>query len=144
MRSIGSKADYIDTRNKNLVKAYYHNLSGKETYWNILKKTVNTPCSRFWVSEKRALDIIKKMMSGDNLARMTKTRREMFREIYRRVQQEIKKNPSADLYDIVVSVINRPAPKFYITEKSANVIIHQTMRKWRKEKKSKRQPLWQS
>lgn len=144
MRSIGSKADYLDRRNKNLVKVYFYNLSGKKNYWSVLRKTVNSPSERFWVSENRALKIIRKMMSGADISSMTKTKKEMFREIYRRVCLMTDKNPSMDLYDIVVSVINQPAPKFYITEKSANVIIHKTLRKWRKERTSKHLPLWRS
>lgn len=90
----------------------------------VIREVINSPSKRFWVSEERAAIVVSRMMKGDNLAYMTPTKREMFREIYTRSMLVREENPDMSLFDIMCIVVQQQAPKFYLTEKSAVVIIH--------------------
>lgn len=139
MKPIGTKSEYAERRNRDLIRAFYEQYEAKEfkNIWELLRRTVNSPSERFWVSEYRATYVIKAIMSGDELRGMTNMKREMFMEIYRRTMKLRKKRPDADLFDLVNIVVNQPAPKFYLTPGSANVIIHKAKRKWKEERMRK-------
>lgn len=101
----------------------------------MLDKVVNMPSSRFWVSEERAAVIVGLMRAGKRLPKMLKTKKEMFREIYRRYVKFAEKNPELTLLEAVSAVVYQPAPKFYLTPKSARVIIYYAKRKCFEQKK---------
>lgn len=86
---------------------------------------VNMPCSRFWVSEERALTIVAALLKGKNILHtMRPSKREMFTEIYNRVVVLKKHRPDAPLLDLVAKVVNSPAPKFYMKPRCAMEIIY--------------------
>lgn len=86
---------------------------------------VNMPCSRFWVSEERALTIVAALLKGKNILHtMRPSKREMFTEIYNRVVALKKHRPDAPLLDLVAKVVNSPAPKFYMKPRCAMEIIY--------------------
>lgn len=91
----------------------------------ISEEIVNTPCSRFWVSEERAMVVVCAINKGMNvLDTMRPTKREMFIEIHRRVMQLRKERNNATLFELVCKVVNSPAPKFYMTPRSAMETIY--------------------
>ena len=55
---------------------------------------------------------------------MRTTKREMFQEIYSRVQKYQKQFPDASLSELVLKAVNSPSPKFYMTPRSAMEIIY--------------------
>lgn len=55
---------------------------------------------------------------------MRPTKREMFQEIYRRVDALREKYPDSTLFDLVMEVVNSPAPKFYMRPRCAMEIIY--------------------
>ena len=86
---------------------------------------VNMPCSRFWVSEERAMVVVTDMLKGKPvLNSMRPTKREMFKEIYSRVMALRKQQPHEPLFDLVTNVVNSPAPKFYMRPRCAMEIIY--------------------
>lgn len=103
----------------------------------IYKEVVNMPSARFWVSEERAAIVISSMMKGEKLLDMRPTKREMFKEIYRRAMQLKKEQPALSVYDIAFKVVRQPAPKFYITPGYAKSIIFYVKKKWYEERKRK-------
>ena len=87
------------------------------------------PCSRFWVSEERATAVISAMLRGQPiLDTMRPTKREMFLEIFRRVEEKQKEFPDMPLCDIVFFVVNSPAPKFYMKPKHASDTMYKIKR----------------
>lgn len=90
------------------------------------EQVVNQPCSRFWISEERATAVISAIFRGQPiLAAMRPTKREMFTEIYHRVQAIRKEEKDMPLCDIVFEVVNSPAPKFYMHPNYARKVIYQ-------------------
>lgn len=126
MKHVGTKFEFTDQRNANLIAVYRKKLSECKVIrlTDVLKDTVNNPSERFWVSEERATEVVLKMMRGDQLKKMSPNKREMFQEIFRRAMEAAKMNPRRNISLIVASIVDSPAPKFYLTPGSAKVIIH--------------------
>lgn len=92
-----------------------------------------SPCSRFWVSEKRAAEVISRMMRGEDTdVKSLPLRNKMYRELLRRVQEWQAQNPGHPLTDAVFAAVNSPAPEFYVTPESAKVIISRIMQRKRR------------
>ena len=140
MRLKGSIFLFQDCRDRDLMRAFRKQLSicsKDDKLTDILIATVNSPSERFWVTEKRAFDIIVKIRNGDNLDWMKQeNKKEMFFEINNRVSIEMQKHPRISLKSAVENVIIQTAPKFYLTPKSAKVIIHKIKKKWRKKRQN--------
>lgn len=140
MRKRGSKFEYESLRNHELRKAYKWAMvtSASIRSTECLKIAVNSPCSRFWVSEERAAVVIAAMMRGENpLESMGPNKREMYEEIYSRFMDVFNDNPETPIRDLVHEVVMQPAPKFYLTPSSAGVILSKMKEKklWTKRKR---------
>ena len=126
MKHHGNVSHFIYIRNRELYKAYRHALAGTShiVLRDICRTVAETPCPRFWVSEERALIVVSELYKGryvlDSMKPLT---REMYIEIFRRVDSLRSENPNTPLYDLVFQVVNSPAPKFYLTPESVAVII---------------------
>ena len=55
---------------------------------------------------------------------MRPTKREMFQEIYKRVMDYQKQFPEASMFEMVLKAVNSPAPKIYMTPRSAMETIY--------------------
>lgn len=136
MKKVGSKFEYEQERNKNLLQVYHKLISQtkfiktSELYHNM---SIH-PSERFWVSEERTAIVIAKIAKGDNLTYMKKNKREMFFELYKRVNLMRKEHPQMPFNKIVFRVIRQPAPRFYLTEESIKVIMSKIKTKWYKKK----------
>ena len=139
MKNKGSIFEYEDARNKDLIRVYKQLVcESRQIYLpEICRKLVNMPSERFWVSEERASIVISDMLKGRSIEKMTPNKREMYEEIYRRVQELRKDNPGATVYELVSQVVEGPAPKFYLTPKSAKVIISKIKSEWYERRKRK-------
>lgn len=139
MKPVGSKFEYENERNDDLMSVYHRFISSCSTIRlrELMEYIVNSPSQRFWVSEERASIVISSMMKGENLSGMSRMKREMFTEIHRRVMAMADKNPDMPLSEIVYEVIRQPAPRFYLTPGSAKVIIHKIKKKWFEERRRK-------
>lgn len=131
MKPVGTKFEFAEQRNEDLISAYRRKLSECEVIRlpKVLRETVQSPSKRFWVSEERAIIVVMQMMAGKNLDRMQPMRKAMYEEIYRRTMKVKMMNPEMTITDIVSRVIEQPAPCFYLTPGSAKVIIHNAMKK---------------
>lgn len=134
MRQKGSIACFKDDRDRDLMRAFREQLSLQKGEFNlsdILTATINSPTSHFWVSIERAVVMVHKIRKGYDLAQMGGTRREMFEEIEKRVAEIERAHEGIKLEDAVIRVIEGGAPKFYLTIKSAKVILHKIKKRWR-------------
>lgn len=131
MKSKGDVIDFDDERGAELVKAWNRQcMLAKQINWRVIaRRVVNSPCSRFWVSEERAAIVVGLMLKGEKKIHCTNTKREMFEEIYRRFLIEREKHPTASITALTVKVVNSPAPKFYLTPHTAYVYIQKYRKK---------------
>lgn len=139
MKHIGNHFKYEDERDRELIQTFHNCImtSKSGNLADILHATVNSPCSRFWVSEDRAAIVLSRMFNGDTLDNMSPTKREMYHELYRRAIERKRRCPYKTIYEIAIDVTGQPAPKFYITAPSAKTIICKIKKKWKQRKQSK-------
>lgn len=127
MKHNGNFIDFTNQRNKELMLCFrkaYDSHPYSDIH-KIFETVVSYPCSRFWVSEERALLVVSALLKGlPILDTMLPSKREMFLEIFRRTSALLEQNPDKRLSDIVFDVVNSQAPKFYLTPGSALVIYY--------------------
>lgn len=134
MKKIGSEFELKEERARELLRIYRQHImaEGEVRLEDAIRKTIHTPCSRFWVSEYRALLVVRKMLEGDCLASMGEQKRLMYEEIYCRFIRLQQQHPDWTDRELVSVVIKQPAPGFYLTVGSAIVIIHRIKKEWRR------------
>lgn len=127
MKHHGCILEFTNERNEELMRVFQKTIN-KRTFIDITEiseEVVNMPCSRFWVSEERAMVVVAAMMKGKPvLNAMRPTKQEMFKEIYSRVLALQKQFPDLSMFELVLKAVNSPAPKFYMTPRSAMETIY--------------------
>ena len=139
MKSHGCQSYYKNERDADLMSAYRRAIVSSEHIVpsEIYEQVVRMPSKRFWVSEERAVIVIARMLKGYDLHGMKPNKKDMFREIFRRVKKLRAKNPDIPLRHVVTEVVRQPAPCFYITPASARIMIYHAKKKWLKERQKK-------
>lgn len=135
MKYNGCILEFTHRRNAELMKAF-RNALARQRFIDInqvSEEVVNTPCSRFWVSEERAFAVISALLKGKKhiLNDMRPTKREMFQEICRRVETMQMQQTKATLFELVTKAVNSKAPKFYMKPRCAMEIIYKIKKKTR-------------
>lgn len=123
-------AEFGPQRDMELLRAFNHQLKHK-TYRSLAEyffHAAKMPASRFWVSERRAYEVMCRMKRGDHLENMFRQKRRMFSEIYRRATEAMRADPSLSFYSATFEAVNSPAPEFYMSPKSARVLIYKLRR----------------
>ena len=131
MKHKGAEAVYSAERDKDLLRAYREVLTRHRHIYlpRVVEEVASSPSKRSWVSEERAKIVLGEIARGRSLERMNKTRRDMYMEIYRRVCLLQKEQPDLSLNRLIETVIESPAPCFYLTPQSAKVILHRIKKK---------------
>ena len=117
MKHSGNVAEYTEERDAALFKCFLliRNADPSKMVTTCFMEAVSMPAPRFFIGETRAYAVVSALRKGAILNLLSPPRRRMFEEIARRVDILMKENPSTDLMQAVVDVINAPAPEFYIT-----------------------------
>ena len=134
MKKSGSISEFIEQRDRELAAAFREILlSADMPLSEMFAAAAKRPCSRFWVGESRAFRVIKEMLEGHTSTQtgsaMLVKKQEMYGEILRRVKERLSADSGCSLEQAVHEAENSPAPEFYITEKSARVIIYRIRRR---------------
>lgn len=122
MKTPGSFLAFTAHRNDALLAAYRNIIRDIPfiSLQDIGRKIADSPSPRFWVSEERACAVVSALLRGKPvLDSMRPSKREMFQEIFARVQALKLNHPNWQLCQLVSQVINSPAPKFYMEPSSA-------------------------
>lgn len=132
MKKLGSTSDFTEARNKELLGAVRRLVMDPscKSMTEVYARAVMEPCSRFWVSERRAAEVISKMLRGEDQDwKSVPLRSKMYRELCRRVTAWREENPCHHLSDAVFAAVNSQAPEFYLTPESAMVIVSRIMKR---------------
>lgn len=137
MKHKGSSSDISAECARQLMKSYRQAV--KDAYetspkplrsGELIRRAIDTPTERFYVSDMRAYQVVAAVKRGQlTLDSMTPQRKEMYEEIIRRADSEQYRHPERPLFDIVAEIVELPAPKFYLTLGSAKVILHKERRR---------------
>ncbi|MCH5225068.1 MAG: hypothetical protein J1D77_03675 [Muribaculaceae bacterium] len=125
MKSIGATLEYTRHRNADIMRVFNNIIQSEKHIFlpRIFSLVADSPASRFWVSEERAVAVISAMVAGRILPRMRKNKVEMFQEILRRFLILKQDNPKAPMIRLISEVVAQPAPKFYLTPRTIGEII---------------------
>lgn len=118
MKKKNSRCEFASERSELLRRSYRESLArqSKISIAKAFQDAVEAPAPRFWVSEARAMRIIKMMLKGEKvLDGMHSKKQQMYEEIFRRVKVMMEEHPEMPLGDVVFEVVNSPAPESYIT-----------------------------
>lgn len=132
MKKLGSTSDFTEARDKELLRTVRRRVMDPrcKSMTEVYAQAVMEPCSRFWVSERRAAEVISKMLRGvDPDWKSVPLRRKMYQELCRRVIAWRGENPGHPLSDAVFAAVNSQAPEFYLTPESAMVIVSRIMKR---------------
>ncbi len=128
-----SSFEYRDDRNHELLKVFKRELlrfTG-DPLEVVLQRTVDSPSSRFWVSEERAFRVVSWMHRNPLPSNCSPLKREMFEEIARQCVSLAGTRPGWSLARRVYYVVNHEAPKFYLSVERAHAIICQERKRCR-------------
>lgn len=136
MKKRGSTSDFTGERDRELYAAFLEELRTTRDIplRELFARAASRPASRFWVSERRAADVISAMLRGanpDSVEKMYPRRREMYEEILRRVRAKMNADPTLCMTHAVDEAVCEPAPSFYLTDESARCIIYRIRRRVR-------------
>lgn len=132
MKHFGSIMDFTRERNEDIMRTFRIQLEKARFIImpEIFQMVADSPSIRFWVSEERASIVVSAMLSGKQLPRMRANKREMFEEIYRRFLVARQIDSEKTVYELVSDIVRQPAPKFYLTPRTVDEIIHRIKRGW--------------
>lgn len=128
----GSVSEFKMQREKELLTAYKLQLSNPQhtkvdmIFWNAVAKT---PATRFWVSVDRAVEVIGKMIRGEDVHTKRRKNKEMFEHLFAAVLKEKEQNPHGKLTHLVERAIRTPAPEMFITAGVAKKIVTRIRRR---------------
>ena len=126
------KLDFTEERDSNLIEVYkeiIQTYKGKAAFLSreeVMFKASYAPAKRFYVSERQAIRIVRRMMMGKGIYIKGEQKIAMYKEIERRVQSERSDNER--LTDTIRRVLFQPAPRFYIKQETARIILYRKMK----------------
>lgn len=124
MKKKGSTSDFTKERNAELRAAFFSQ-GHYSTSDAVMRQTVKTPTSRFWVDPDRARDVLSRIERDPaSLETMQKERRRMYEALYRRYQEIQSQYPDQTRIQSVTMAIFSGAPEFYLTASGARNIIY--------------------
>ena len=117
--------EYSEDRARNLLEVFNREFEICDCLgmMDVLRIVVNCPARRFWVSEERAMRVVSAILRGKGDGGCRALHREMYEEIARRCENLRREHPDWPLRACVWYVVNRPAPKFYLSAETAHTII---------------------
>ena len=127
MKKKNCKCEFTSERSELLLRNFRESIARQSqiSAAKAFRDAVEAPAPRFWVSEARAMRIISFLLKGRDevLDGMHPKKREMYREIFKRVKTMKEENPGMPLGDVVFEVVNAPAPESYISWEWAGRLI---------------------
>lgn len=90
---------------------------------NLYLRAINSPAPSFFASERLAHRYVVCKEQGLPIPRMLKLNRAKYEEIYSRYQKRRRIYPHLTISDILKKIIHSQAPRFYIEEQCAKLII---------------------
>ena len=124
MKRKGSISDFSAERDAELRAAFFSQ-GIYSTADTVMKNTVKTPASRFWVDPDRARDIMSRIEKDpDALSGMNPERRRMYLALYEKYKTARRSNPKASKISCTTMAIYSGAPEFFLSPATARSIIY--------------------
>lgn len=124
MKHKGSTFPYKSERDAELMRAFRREMLERShtTVKEVFRRVADSPCSRLWITEERAAEIIKAMMGGRFFG-ISRFKNEMYAELFSRFKRMKEENPYLPFSKLVFFAVNSPAPKFYLSPDQVRLIV---------------------
>jgi len=128
------KLDFINQRNQDFMESYNRVLKGYGKKAPFIKKNrliieaLQQPAKRFYVTHDQCVIIIRQMIKGESTYIKSSLKLEMYNEILIRVKRELSIRPTRGLYGAIDYVLSKPAPKFYMTKGTAELLYYKLIK----------------
>ena len=107
-------------RKADLRTAFQHQkVAGASTMKQALQRAIDSPTSRFWIRAEHAMNIVVHMQRHRSLRHLSPEKREMYQEIFTRYRRMKHECPAEPLLALCQRLVLQPAPKFYISLRTA-------------------------
>lgn len=124
MKRKGNTCDFHALRASELRAAFF-NQGVYSTCDEVMKKTVKTPTSRFWVDPDRARDVVSRMEKDpSSIDGMHPERRRMYLALYEKYKALRMKHPGNSKISCVSMAIYSGAPEFFLSPATARSILY--------------------
>lgn len=124
MKRKGNTCEFREKRASELRAAFF----SQEVYSTceeVMRKTVKTPASRFWVEPERARDVLTRMeRNPESVSGMHPERQRMYKALYEKYRSLRLKNPEESKISCVTMAIYSGAPEFFLSPATARTIIY--------------------
>ena len=141
MRNKDDRNEFKEQQDAEIMDAYrriFKIYGGKVDVHTLYKMVAFAPASRFFVSPRQAYRVIIRMMAGQPISNMRTSNQRMYREIHRRLQEELAQstqNSQPSLKSLIAKIVSQPAPEMYVGVRQISFIISKEKRKCYEERK---------
>ena len=141
MRNKDDRNEFKEQQDAEIMDAYrriFKIYGGKVDVHTLYKMVAFAPASRFFVSPRQAYRVIIRMMAGQPISNMRTSNQRMYREIHRRLQDELAQstqNSQPSLKSLIAKIVSQPAPEMYVGVRQISFIISKEKRKCYEERK---------
>lgn len=124
MKKKGNKSDFTAERDAELRNAFF-NQGIYSTCDEVMKRTVKTPASRFWVDPDRARDIMSRIEKDpESISSMKPERQRMYMALYERYRELRRQYPTDPKIKSASLAVYSAAPEFFLSPATARTIIY--------------------
>ncbi len=103
---------------------------GKNTRSDLIRQTICSEAPRFYVTYEEARRNVKRVMTGQQPRCASPIRIAMYNDLSNMVAGYLRRHPSLNFNEALGAVLGeKRAPRFYITERSALLILYEKQRK---------------
>ena len=141
MRNKDDRNEFKEQQDAEIMDAYrriFKIYGGKVDVHTLYKMVAFAPATRFFVSPRQAYRVIIRMMAGQPISNMRTSNQRMYREIHRRLQEELAQstqNSQPSLKSLITKIVCQPAPEMYVGVRQISFIISKEKRKCYEERK---------
>ena len=123
-----------DIRRQDIIDSFFNSLKELRktrpfvTQNEVIEHAARSTAPRFYVTFENARRFVSLLMRGKRLPIVNKNKVEMYKEIYRRYKARLKDCNKRYKYIILESIIEEPAPSFYLDEETFRGIVYRSLR----------------
>lgn len=130
MKKHGNRIDFTDERNLALVSLFRRKIREASLIDldAIFLEISRTPAPRFFISEERALYLIRNFRRTGRMRVEMPLRRRLMEDLLRVVGRLQSRTPDMSLTEAVYKAVNSPAPSYYLTPGSCRTIIYTNLK----------------
>ncbi len=127
------KIDFTHHRHKAFAELFWHIVKSRPHHHIDVRQIAVQMCRagapRFWISEERALRVVRSALHTGNLPPLRTAVHNMYTDLLKAVRRLLDTTPGLTVTEAVYRAVNSPAPSFYYSPEYARCLIYRLLRK---------------